>query len=60
MFNYISWVNYYIGQNMNIQTFKKAVYSRNTNYDVVRIATANKGDYLANNSQTNDSAIGVA
>jgi len=45
---------------MNIQTFKKAVYSRNTNYDVVRIATANKGDYLANNSQTNDSAIGVA
>ena len=36
------------------------VYARGSNYDVVRIDTANKGNYFSNNFQTNDSAIGVA
>ena len=35
------------------------VYSRGSNYDVITIGTANKGDYFSNNTQTNDSAIGM-
>ena len=36
------------------------VYARGSNYDVVRMGATNKGDYFSNNTQTNDSAIGVA
>lgn len=35
------------------------VYSRGSNYDVVTIGTVSRGDYF-NNSQTNESAIGVS
>jgi len=36
------------------------VYSRGYNYDVVTMNNISKGDYFPNNSQTNDSAIGVS
>ena len=36
------------------------VYSRGSNYDVVTIGNNHKGDYFSNNTQTNESAIGMA
>jgi len=36
------------------------LYSRGTNYDVVTMGSVSQGNYFSNNSQTNDSAIGVS
>lgn len=36
------------------------IYSRGSNYDVIKIGDTQKGNYFSNNSQTNDSAIGSA
>jgi len=36
------------------------LYTRGSNYDVVTIGCNHKGNYFSNNSQTNDSAIGVS
>ena len=42
-----------------IDEWGDVVYARGSNYDVVTIGTVSRGDYF-NNSQTNDSAIGVS
>lgn len=36
------------------------VYERSSNFDVVTVSNVSRGDYFSNNSQTNESAIGVS
>ena len=42
-----------------IDEWGDVVYTRGSNYDVVTIGNTSKGDYFSNNTQTNDSAIGI-
>lgn len=43
-----------------LNEWDEVVYSRGSNYDVVTMGSMFKGNYLKNNSQTSDSAIGMS
>jgi hypothetical protein len=42
-----------------IDEWGETVYERGSNFDVVKAGSSSQGNYLKNNSQTSDSAIGI-